>query len=1034
MRRADAGRASAAIPGTGGRAGALARSARYAAAALLLAFAALLALPLQAQAQTVSIGAETDGTGDAEGVEGATIELTVKLSAVSADPVTGMWRYVPGTARSADYGHDGNQNLTIAAGATTATVSVDLVDDTKYEGEESFEVELYNVVGATIGRSRAQITIDVDDSNPDLPSFRVDSTTVDVNEDDGTVTVQVVHDAFTAQDTDITITYETADGTATQPDDYTATSGTLTFPAGSRTTRTVTIPIINDADEEDDETFEVEFGPPSVGAFDSGGAKATVTIEANDPPSADATLSGLALKNAADDSAIDLNETFASGTKSYTVTVANAVDEITVEPASDHNATFAYLNASDTVLTDADSLKTGFQAALAVGANTIKVKVTAEAGDSHTDTYTVVVTRRAMTTTPPAPVEIAVPNNWSLIPTGLSTGDKFRLIFLSSTKTNATSDDIADYNSFIQNRAAAGHTDIQAYSAGFRAVGCTADSDATANTGTTGTGVVIYWLNGAKVADNYGDFYDGSWDDEANDKEEDGTNGRDTSQAGNYPRTGCEHNGTEATFGGSSRGLGAGSVRVGIPNSSATGNGPLSSATNPSPSSTRPMYGLSQVFEVAAAGNTLATGKPSITGAAQAGMTLTAGLGDIADADDLPTSGYTYQWISGGSDIAEATGSSLALASGNYGQKLRVRVSFTDVAGFLESRTSDETLPVAPSAAACPTDAATVWCATLTVGHYTEEEDGFIDVLEAGYEARSGQTAYGSVTGGGAFRHLGVDYTVTALFGVSHENLLLATTPNLPAGGAGLTVHVQTYGGEVDASLAEAEFFTNSNNWGFLDLLLSSPNDPLADTPLIRGIYTRFARILEPTDLGTRVRVRLSYAAPTGPATGKPSITGTAQVGQTLTAGTSGISDPDGNMKAENGDAGLCLHLPVVPGGRRRRDGDYGRAGKGEHLHAGSGGRGQDVQGGGELHRRRGQRRGTAQEQRISGGRGERRATPGGRPDRSRGPPGGVPQRGVGHGVRRPPGQRGQQDAGDGLPCSRATRTASGCRAAISRT
>ena len=52
MCRADAGRASAGIPGTGGRAGALARSWRCAAAALLLAFAALLALPLQAQAQT----------------------------------------------------------------------------------------------------------------------------------------------------------------------------------------------------------------------------------------------------------------------------------------------------------------------------------------------------------------------------------------------------------------------------------------------------------------------------------------------------------------------------------------------------------------------------------------------------------------------------------------------------------------------------------------------------------------------------------------------------------------------------------------------------------------------------------------------------------------------------------------------------------------------------------------------------------------------------------------------------------------------
>ena len=52
MRRAGAGRASPAIPGTGGRAGALARSWRCAAAALLVTVAGLLALPLQAQAQS----------------------------------------------------------------------------------------------------------------------------------------------------------------------------------------------------------------------------------------------------------------------------------------------------------------------------------------------------------------------------------------------------------------------------------------------------------------------------------------------------------------------------------------------------------------------------------------------------------------------------------------------------------------------------------------------------------------------------------------------------------------------------------------------------------------------------------------------------------------------------------------------------------------------------------------------------------------------------------------------------------------------
>ena len=59
MRRAGVGRASAAIPGTGGRTGALARSWRRGAAVLLLAFAGLLALPLQAQAQKTTFVSNT---------------------------------------------------------------------------------------------------------------------------------------------------------------------------------------------------------------------------------------------------------------------------------------------------------------------------------------------------------------------------------------------------------------------------------------------------------------------------------------------------------------------------------------------------------------------------------------------------------------------------------------------------------------------------------------------------------------------------------------------------------------------------------------------------------------------------------------------------------------------------------------------------------------------------------------------------------------------------------------------------------------
>ena len=120
------------------------------------------------------------------------------------------------------------------------------------------------------------------------------------------------------------------------------------------------------------------------------------------------------------------------------------------------------------------------------------------------------------------PGEVEVESSWSLAPPGLSVGQKFRLIFATSVTRDAASKDIADYNTFVQNAAAGGHADIQDYSAGFRVVGSSRDVDARDNTGTTGGGVPIYWLNGNKVADDYADFYDSTWDDEVNTVDERG--------------------------------------------------------------------------------------------------------------------------------------------------------------------------------------------------------------------------------------------------------------------------------------------------------------------------------------------------------------------------------------------------------------------------------------------------------------------------------------------------------------------------------
>ena len=98
----------------------------------------------------------------------------------------------------------------------------------------------------------------------------------------------------------------------------------------------------------------------------------------------------------------------------------------------------------------------------------------------------------------------------------------------------------------------------------------------------------IYWLNGAKVADNYADFYDDTWD-SLTEKNESG-------QAGRAPvLTGSLENGrvdSSYPLGGASQ-IRLGSLAPG-------GGGPIQSGNRANRSQQYALYGLSPVFTVGA--------------------------------------------------------------------------------------------------------------------------------------------------------------------------------------------------------------------------------------------------------------------------------------------------------------------------------------------------------------------------------------------------------------------------------------------------
>ncbi len=198
-----------------------------------------------------------------------------------------------------------------------------------------------------------------------------------------------------------------------------------------------------------------------------------------------------------------------------------------------------------------------------------------------------------------------VPPGWALVPEGVKVGERFRLLFVTSTSRDATATAIGDYNNFVQERAAAGHDDVRAFSPEFRAAVSTADTDARDNTGAivfSGyPGVPIYWLDGDRAAKDYLEFFSNSWNEEAAGRDESGaelTLSEDDTVWTGSGRDGREHTSKDDQGDNVAHGLGTSTPVLGDPNDHTEGHGPLHSGLTAANTEERPLYALSKVFEV----------------------------------------------------------------------------------------------------------------------------------------------------------------------------------------------------------------------------------------------------------------------------------------------------------------------------------------------------------------------------------------------------------------------------------------------------
>ena len=256
---------------------------------------------------SISDATVTEGTGG-----NSTVEVTVTLSAPASGTESFKFATADGSATAGEDYLASSFTLPFFAGQTTRILVLNIVGDALDEPDETFRVDLFDPVNATIADDSATVTI-VDDDDP-LPSISISDATV-TEGTGGNSTVEVTVTLSAPASGTESFKFATADGSATAGEDYLASSFALPFFAG-QTTRILVLNIVGDALDEPDETFRVDlFDPVNATIADD---SATVTIVDDDDPSADVSI----LKTADHD--LSSNPIPPGERLVYTLTITNA--------------------------------------------------------------------------------------------------------------------------------------------------------------------------------------------------------------------------------------------------------------------------------------------------------------------------------------------------------------------------------------------------------------------------------------------------------------------------------------------------------------------------------------------------------------------------------------------------------------------------------------------------------------------------------------------------------------------------------------
>lgn len=232
--------------------------------------------PPSAAPPSISVTGFSVAEGNA-GITAAT--FVIGLSARTTRPVTVEYTTRDGSAFAAtgDY-RRASGVLTLDAGATSATVDVAIVGDTVEEPDETLLLVLKHPVGATLAVATASGEIVDDDgaAGPgEGPAFSIRGARVAEGDSGQRTAAFVVTLSAPVPQQEVSVSFTTRDGAATAGEDYRETTGELRFPRGV-TTRTISVPVLGDTEDEGDEDFTVELSDPLGAGLAGASAQALV--------------------------------------------------------------------------------------------------------------------------------------------------------------------------------------------------------------------------------------------------------------------------------------------------------------------------------------------------------------------------------------------------------------------------------------------------------------------------------------------------------------------------------------------------------------------------------------------------------------------------------------------------------------------------------------------------------------------------------------------------------------------------------------